>query len=83
MGERSSVVGEPSNPLMILDPYTLVGFRTGVTLLDDSLAVTLYVKNLFDETIQLNATGRFGVGSNILVNTAPPRTVGITIQKRF
>jgi outer membrane receptor protein involved in Fe transport len=83
MGERSSVIGEPSNPLLILDPYTLIGFRTGVTLLDDSLTVTLYVKNLFDETIQLNAIGRFGVSSNILVNTAAPRTVGVTIQKSF
>jgi iron complex outermembrane receptor protein len=83
MGERSSVVGEPSNPLLILDPYTLVGFRAGVTILDDSLSITLYVKNLLDETIQLNATGRFGVGSNIVVNTAAPRTVGVTIQKTF
>lgn len=83
LGERSSVVGEPADPLLILDPYTLVGLRAGVTLQDDSLTTTLYIKNALDEIIETNAMGRFGVGGNILVNTAAPRTVGINIRKSF
>ena len=83
MGERSSVVGEPADPLLILDPYTLIGLRTGVTIKDDSLTMTLYVKNIMDEIIELNAQGRFGVSGNTLVNTGMPRTVGVTLMKRF
>ncbi len=83
LGERSSVVGEPADPLLILDPYTLLGLRAGVTILDDSLTVALYVKNATDEIIESNAGGRFGVSGNVLVNTAAPRTVGLTLSKSF
>jgi outer membrane receptor protein involved in Fe transport len=83
MGERSSVIGEPSDPNLLLEAYTLLGFRTGVTLSDESLSIALFIKNATDEIIQSNATGRFGVSGNVLVNTAAPRSFGVTVRKSF
>jgi outer membrane receptor protein involved in Fe transport len=83
MGERSSVIGEPADPLLLLEAYTLLGFRSGVTLSNDSLSIVLFVKNATDEIIQSVASGRFGVSGNVVVNTAPPLTAGLTIRKSF
>lgn|GEM_PF-1519386 len=83
MGERTSVIGEPSDPLLLLEAYTLLGVRTGVTLSDESLSIALFIKNVTDEIVQSNASGRFGVSGNVLHNTQAPRTIGVTVSKSF
>jgi outer membrane receptor protein involved in Fe transport len=82
MDEREPVTGN-TNPELTLEDYTLVGARVGFVFGDyRPTTVTLWIKNLLDDNVDLNARNRIGV-PNVVVNRSLPRTFGVTLRKDF
>jgi iron complex outermembrane recepter protein len=79
VGASNAVTQSPiTNPLLQLDPYTLVGLHLGVKF--DRYTTTLYCENLLDQTPQLSAYVRSGVPEIVNVTTTMPRTIGISLR---
>ena len=72
-----------TNPLLLLDDYTLVGARLGFVFgVEKPTTVTLWAKNLLNERRELNSRVKIGVPSTV-DNMGLPRTYGVTIRKDF
>ncbi len=69
-------------PQHALPDYTTVDLRAGIDF--DGVRAQLYVRNLFDEFGELSAFTSFSVaGGPIQITPLRPRTVGLTLTKRF
>ena len=69
-------------PQHALPDYTTVDLRSGIDF--NGVRAQLYVRNLFDEFGELSATTSFSVaGGPIQITPLRPRTVGLTLTKRF
>lgn len=69
-------------PQHALPNYTTVDLRSGIDF--NGVRAQLYVRNLFDEFGELSATTSFSVaGGPIQITPLRPRTVGLTLTKRF
>ncbi|VXB62673.1 TonB-dependent receptor [Brevundimonas sp. G8] len=69
-------------PQHALPDYTTVDLRAGIDL--NGVRAQVYVRNLFDEFGELSATTSFSVaGGPIQITPLRPRTVGLTLTKRF
>lgn len=69
-------------PQHALPNYTTVDLRAGIDL--NGVRAQVYVRNLFDEFGELSATTSFSVaGGPIQITPLRPRTVGLTLTKRF
>lgn len=82
VGDRLPTTGS-TNPLLLLDEYTLVGARLGFVFgVEKPTTVTLWAKNLLNERRELNSRVKIGVPSTV-DNMGLPRTYGVTIRKDF
>ena len=69
-------------PQHALPDYTTVDLRAGIDFV--GVRAQLYVRNLFDEFGELSAFTSFSVaGGPIQITPLRPRTVGLTLTKRF
>jgi outer membrane receptor protein involved in Fe transport len=66
-----------------IDSYELVNLRFGVDAQDDRWGAYVYVNNVLDETAILRAFSEALSGGATIVNSALPRTVGITLRTNF
>lgn len=86
----ASYVGSSYSTLSTIDQYrrqtpsyTLVNARIGVQDPDGEWNVHLYVNNLFDELAVMGRSSSGNTGGLTTTFTAPPRTFGIALTKRF
>lgn len=69
-------------PQHTLPDYTTVDLRAGIDF--SGFRAQLYVRNLFDTFGELSAQTSFSVaGGPIQITPLRPRTVGLTVTKRF
>ncbi|WP_167762432.1 TonB-dependent receptor [Brevundimonas intermedia] len=72
----------PGSPQHQLPDYTTVDLRAGVDF--GQVRAQLYVRNLFDEFGELSAVTSFSVaGGPIQITPLRPRTIGLTLSRRF
>ena len=85
-GHGLPVFGAPANATTTLDlklpSYQYVNLSAGVDW-DNGLGVMVYVNNLFDENALLSFDRERGGRARLGFNVGQPRTIGITIRKRF
>ena len=88
---RSFVSGLPfggatGNEATIVDlklpDYQLVNLSAGIEW-KNGLSATVYVHNLFDETPLLSFDRERGGRARLGFNIGQPRTIGVTVRKRF
>lgn len=78
----SSFDNSAGTPQHALPDYTTVDLRAGVDF--GGVRAQVYVRNLFDEFGELSATTSFSLaGGPIQITPLRPRTVGMTLTKRF
>ena len=65
-----------------LPAYNLVNLSAGIDF-DSGLGVALYVNNLFDENAKLSFDRERGGRARQGFNIGQPRTIGVTVRKRF
>jgi outer membrane receptor protein involved in Fe transport len=71
---------DPVNPTYAKLPgWTLVNASTGVKI-RDRYDITLFVRNLFNRLTYVS--GSYGSLTPLVINSAPPRTVGVTLSVR-
>ncbi len=78
-GSLTTTIGEPANPLQRLGSYSNVNFRAGVNWND--IKVEAFINNAFN-TYQLMNAGSSS-GGIVTQQTNTPRTVGLTVGKKF
>lgn len=64
-----------------LDPYTLINLRAGIV--NDLWEAVLYVNNVTDENADLSFDRERGGRARLGFRTNLPRTIGVTVRKRF
>jgi len=64
-------------------PYELVNFRIGVEEPTGSWGAFLFVNNVFDATAITQASSSSNTGGFTTNYSAPPRTIGLNLVKRF
>lgn len=74
---------DPAGLMPTLPEYTLLGLRGGFTFGAKPTTVTVFVNNVTNEDVALNARARIGVASNIVVTPGMPRTIGLTVHKEW
>lgn len=86
----ASYVGSSYSTLSMIDQYrretpsyTLVNARIGIQDPDGEWNAHLYVNNLFDELAITGRSSSSNTGGLTTTYTAPPRTFGIALTKRF
>jgi iron complex outermembrane recepter protein len=67
----------------VIPSYELANLRLGVQQADMDWGVYLYVNNLFDDTAVNNVSSSSNTGGLTNAYSAPPRTFGINVTKRF
>jgi len=65
-----------------LPSYNLVNLSAGVQW-DSGLEIVAYVNNLFDENARLSLDRERGGRARLGYNIGTPRTIGLTLRKRF
>ncbi|WP_375187688.1 TonB-dependent receptor [Sphingobium yanoikuyae] len=66
-----------------LDDYTLTNLRLGVQASDNNWGAHFFVNNLFNELAVVSSSSSSNTGGKTVVFTAPPRTYGINLTKKF
>jgi len=66
-----------------IDSYQLVNLRFGVDAQDDKWGAYVYVNNVLDDTAIVRAFSEALSGGATIVNSALPRTVGVTLRTNF
>ena len=66
-----------------VDDYTLVNARIGVEAPDGNWSAHLYVNNLFDALAITTKSSSANTGGLTITHGAPPRTIGLSLAKRF
>jgi iron complex outermembrane receptor protein len=78
--------GQPANAATVLDlrlpAYDYINLSAGIDW-DDGLGVMVYVSNLLDENALLSFDRERGGRARLGFNVGQPRTIGITLRKRF
>ena len=78
--------GAPANAATVIDlrlpAYDYVNLSAGVDW-DNGFGVMVYVTNLFDENALLSFDRERGGRARLGFNIGQPRTIGITLRKRF
>ncbi len=64
-----------------LDPYTLLNLRAGIA--KDEWEVAAYINNVTDENADLSFDRERGGRARLGFRTNQPRTIGLTLRKRF
>ncbi len=75
----TTVVGTPTNPLLLLPSYSNVNFRAGVDR--DALNAEIYLENAFNSVQLLSATPGVAGATTQVANY--PRTVGLKLGYKF
>jgi iron complex outermembrane receptor protein len=75
----TTVVGIPTNPLLLLPSYSNVNFRAGVDR--DALNAEVYIENAFNSVQLLSATPGVAGATTQVANY--PRTVGLKLGYKF
>ncbi|SEL06375.1 Outer membrane receptor proteins, mostly Fe transport [Sphingomonas palmae] len=79
---ETSFDASPNAPQYDLGDYVSVDLRTGVSL--GSVEAQLFARNLFDERGQLSGDARLSLlGGPVQVAVLQPRTIGLSLSKRF
>lgn len=65
-----------------LDSYTIINLNAGYTF-EETLDMVLYVNNVTDENADLSFDRERGGTARLGFRTNTPRTVGVTLRKRF
>ncbi len=65
-----------------LPDYQLVNLSAGIEF-DNGFDVTVYVNNLFDENALLSFDRERGGRARLGFHVGQPRTIGVTVRKRF
>jgi iron complex outermembrane recepter protein len=66
-----------------VDAYQLVNLRLGTNAPDDRWSAYLFCTNLLNETAIVRATSSAILVGRTIVNSAPPRTIGINVRTQF
>lgn len=66
-----------------IDSYQLVNLRLGASTSDDRWAAFLFCSNLLNEMAIVRATSSAIQVGRTIVNSAPPRTIGINVRTKF
>jgi len=78
--------GAPASASTTLDlklpDYQLVNISAGVEM-DNGIDISVYVNNLFDENALLSFDRERGGRARLGFNVGQPRTIGLTVRKRF
>ncbi len=83
VGERNAGFdGSSTLPNFRMPSYFLTDLQAGMTF--GSIDLSLYVRNVFNRVVQLNAaTGLMAIGGPALVTPARPRTLGLNVTAHF
>jgi iron complex outermembrane recepter protein len=66
-----------------VDAYQLVNLRFGATTVDDRWSAYLFCSNALNETAIVRATSSAILAGRTIVNSTPPRTIGINVRTKF
>jgi len=66
-----------------LDSYTLTNTRLGLQASDGNWGAYFFVNNLFNELAVVSASSSSNTGGKTVIYTAPPRTYGLNLTKKF
>jgi len=66
-----------------IDPYELVNARAGIQSPDGEWGFYVYVNNVFNDVAINSKSASSNSGGKTLTYSAPPRTVGVNLVKRF
>jgi outer membrane receptor protein involved in Fe transport len=81
LGDSASLHADPARSMFISPAYTLMNFRAGASLGD--WAASVYVNNLANKRAVYGSYRQAWFPNTQMAGVSPPRTIGLTLTRRF